>query len=81
MSGVNILASTALGITDTIQGFIEARNTVFSLLTMKKNSRFTSKFQQNSRFVAEPTLIRLRKRELHRCCLVQGGEWSQKKKS
>ena len=31
-SGVNTLASTALGITDTMSGFIDARNTVFSLL-------------------------------------------------
>jgi len=32
MSGMNTLASTALGITETMEGFIEARSTVFSLL-------------------------------------------------
>lgn len=36
MSGMNTLASTALGITETMEGFIEARSTVFSLLKMQK---------------------------------------------
>ena len=41
MSGVNTLASTALGITETMPGFIEARSTVFSLLTMQKTDQLT----------------------------------------
>lgn len=40
MSGMNTLASTALGITETMQGFIEARSTVFSLLEMQKTGIF-----------------------------------------
>ena len=35
VSGVKTWASTALGITDTMSGFIEARKTVFSLLEIK----------------------------------------------
>ena len=41
VSGVNTSASTALGITDTILGFIEARSTVFSLLN--KGNQITEK--------------------------------------
>lgn len=35
VSGVKTWPSTALGITDTMSGFIEARKTVFSLLEKK----------------------------------------------
>ena len=47
-SGVNTLASTALGITETMQGFIEARSTVFSLLTMQKTDNFLNASNQHS---------------------------------
>ena len=47
-SGVNTLASTALGITETMQGFIEARSTVFSLLTMQKTDNFFNASNQHS---------------------------------
>lgn len=46
MSGVNTLASTALGITDTMQGFIEARKTVFSLLNKVGKEQINSEFYQ-----------------------------------
>ena len=49
VSGVNTSASTALGITDTIRGFIEARSTVFSLLN-KGN-----KLQNALFYLHEPT--------------------------